>query len=89
MAQAPEFAAWRKAEDRRIMDLLIKKFEHEGYFIEEPVIKDLAYYKKQAKNAHKMWEDDGFKLGPFRDAYMAAHRELANFINSKYIEQAQ
>jgi len=85
MPQAPEFAEWRKAEDRRIMDLLIKKFEDEGYFVEEPVVKDKAYYETQAKNAFKMWERDGFKLGPHRDAYMTAHKELANFIILTYL----
>jgi hypothetical protein len=83
MALAPGFLEWRKSEDRRIMDLLIKKFEDKGHFLVEPIIKDATYYERQAKNAHKMWEYDGFKLGPFREAYMTAHTELANFINSK------
>jgi hypothetical protein len=81
MALAPGFAEWLKAEDKRIMDMYIKKFEKMGYLSVEPIIKDMTYYEAQAKMAYKNWESDGFKLGKLREAYMDAHTELANFIN--------
>jgi hypothetical protein len=43
----------------------------------------MTYYETRAKLAHKQWESDGFKQGRLRDDYMAAHTELANFINGK------
>ena len=84
MALGPGFVEWRKQEDKRFMDMLIKKFENEGQLKVakvEPAIKDKKYYETQARQAHKKWEEDGFKLGLSREAYMAAHTELANFIS--------
>lgn len=92
MPLAPGFTEWLKAEDRRNMDLLIKKFENDGqfnktsFYTDDTVIKDKIYYETQAKSAHNMWEMDGFKIGKTRDTYMAAHTELANFINRRYCQ---